>query len=227
MAALALAAAALLSADVRRDRRVWMAGAIGLVGLALSFGPALPGYAWLQSHVPLFEGLRAAARWGLLPLTAVAILAGFAVAAWERRARSRTYRPAAALALLAVLTLEALRAPMTFAGAPLVPALTTCSARKPQVVLVELPLFAGTSVSENARYMVHSTRHFRPLVNGYSGFEPDAFRQRADRWRRFPEADVLQRDAAARRHPRRRAPTGPRRFTGAGRGRQPGAGAGG
>jgi hypothetical protein len=192
VAALGLAAAALLSADVRRDRRVWMAGAIGLVGLAFSFGPALPGYAWLQSHVPLFEGLRAAARWGLLSLTSVAILAGFAVRAWERRARSWTYRPAAALALLAVLTLEALRAPMTFAGAPQIPALYDLLRQDTQVVLVELPLFAGSSVSENARYLVHSTRHFRPLVNGYSGFEPDAFRQRANRWRRFPEADVLQ-----------------------------------
>jgi len=40
--------------------------------------------------------------------------------------------------------------------------------------------------------MVHSTRHFRPLVNGYSGFETEAFRQRAGRWRRFPEPPVLQ-----------------------------------
>jgi hypothetical protein len=169
-----------------------MAAAIGHVGLALSFGPALPGYAWLQSHVPLFEGLRAAARWGLLPLTAVAILAGFGVSAWERRARGWTYRPAAALALLAVLTLEALRAPMTFAGVPRIPALYDLLRREPHAVLVELPLFSGIAVSENARYLVHSTRHFRPLVNGYSGFEPDAFRQRADRWRRFPAADVLQ-----------------------------------
>jgi hypothetical protein len=192
VAAMGLAAAALLSAAGRRDPRVRMAAAIGLVGLALSFGPALPGYAWLQSHVPLFEGLRAAARWGLLPLTAVAILAGFGVSAWERRARGWTYRPAAALALLAVLTLEALRAPMTFAGVPRIPALYDLLRREPHAVLVELPLFSGIAVSENARYLVHSTRHFRPLVNGYSGFEPDAFRQRADRWRRFPAADVLQ-----------------------------------
>jgi hypothetical protein len=187
-----LAIAALLSANAWRDRRVRMVAAIGIVGLALSFGPALPGYSWLHSHAPLFEGLRAAARWGLLPLTAVAILAGFGVSAWERRTRGWTYWPAAAVAVLAVVTMEALRAPMTFAGVPKIPAFYDSLREEPGVVLVEFPLFGGPSVSENARYMVHSTRHFRPLVNGYSGFETEAFRQRADRWRRFPEPAVLQ-----------------------------------
>ena len=192
VAAMVLAIAALVEARAWRDRRVRMMAAMGIVGLALSFGPALPGYSWLQGHVPLFEGLRAAARWGLLPLTAVAILAGFGVSAWERRARGWTNWPAAAVALLAVVTLEALRAPMTFAGVPKIPAFYDALRAEPGVVLVEFPLFAGPSVSENARYMVHSTRHFRPLVNGYSGFETEAFRQRAGRWRRFPEPPVLQ-----------------------------------
>lgn len=192
VAALVLAGAGVLSSRARGDRRVRMVLAIGIVGLALSFGPALPGYSWLQRHVPLFEGLRAAARWGLLPLTAVAILAGFGVSAWECRARGWAYWPAAAVALLALVTLEALRAPLTFAGVPTIPALYDQLRAEPGVILVELPLFSGPSVSENARYMVHSTRHFRPLVNGYSGFETEAFRQRADRWRRFPEPSVLQ-----------------------------------
>jgi hypothetical protein len=165
--------------------------AIGTVGLALSFGPALPGYGWLHAHVPLFEGLRAAARWGLLPLTAVAVLAGFAVADWERRWGRTTYWTAASLLLLAAPTIEALRAPMAYAGVPQVPALYDELRRDPAAVLVEFPLFAGPSVSENARYLLNSTRHFRRLVNGYSGFEPEAFRQRAERWRAFPAPEVL------------------------------------
>jgi hypothetical protein len=68
-------------------------------------------------------------------------------------------------------------------------------AREPGVV-AEIPLFAGPSVSENARYMLTATRHFRPLVNGYSGFETDGFRQRAERWRAFPEPEVLDEMAA-------------------------------
>ena len=188
---LILTSATLMSSDARRDRRVRMAVAIGAVGLALSFGPGLPGYAWLHRHVPLFEGLRAAARWGLLFLTAVAILAAFAVREWERRWRDWSYWPAAAALLLGLVTLEALRAPLAFVGVPHVPALYDELRRQDDAVIVELPLFAGASVSENARYMVHSTRHFRPMVNGYSGFETETFRRRAERWRRFPEPDVL------------------------------------
>jgi hypothetical protein len=188
---LALAGAALCSTELWRDRRIRMAAAIGLVGLALSFGPALPGYAWLHRHIPLFEGMRAAARWGILLLTAVAILAGFAVGVLERRARGWTYWPAAAIALLALITLETLRAPLAFAGVPRIPPLYDNLQKATGAVVVEVPLFSGLSVSENARYMLNSTRHFRPLVNGYSGFETAAFRQRAERWRRFPAADVL------------------------------------
>jgi hypothetical protein len=40
--------------------------------------------------------------------------------------------------------------------------------------------------------MVASTRHFRPLVNGYSGFESAGFRDRAARWRAFPAPEVLE-----------------------------------
>jgi len=58
-------------------------------------------------------------------------------------------------------------------------------------VVAEFPMYAGSRVSENARYLVAATRHFRPLVNGYSGFEPEAFRERAARWRGFPSDAVL------------------------------------
>lgn len=193
---LMLAGSTLWSPELRRDPRVRMVVAVGVGGLALSFGTALPGYAWIHQHVPLFEGLRAAARWGLLFLTAVAVLAGFAVGRLERRWRGRTYWPAAATLLLALITLEALRAPLAFVGVPSVPAFYADLAKEPDAVVVELPLFFGPSVSENARYLLHGTRHFRPMVNGYSGFEPEAFRQRAARWRAFPEPAVLEEMAA-------------------------------
>jgi hypothetical protein len=190
VAALVLALAALAHADLRRDPRVRMMLAIGVTGLALSFGPALPGYAWLHEHVPLFEGLRGVARWGLLPLISIAVLAGFTAAAWERRWNRHTYWAAAALLILAVPTIEALRAPMSFAGVPQIPPLYARLAAEADVV-VELPMYGGASVSENAAYLVHATRHFRPLVNGYSGFETAAFRERAERWRAFPAPHVL------------------------------------
>jgi hypothetical protein len=187
----ALAVSGLGHREVRRNPRVRMMVAIAIVGVALSFGPALPGYTWLHAHVPLLQGIRAAARWGFLMLTAVAMLAGFTVAAWQRHRGTSAYWPAGAMAIVGVVTLEALRAPMGFTSVVPVPAIYAQLHARAGAVLVELPLYAGASVSENARYLVAATRHFRPLVNGYSGFETEAFRQRASRWRAFPDAAVL------------------------------------
>ena len=91
-----LAVAGLAHREVRQNPRVRMMVAIAIVGVALSFGPALPGYTWLHAHVPLLQGIRAAARWGFLMLTAVAMLAGFTVAAWQRARGTSAYWPAVA-----------------------------------------------------------------------------------------------------------------------------------
>ena len=186
-----LAVAGLGNREALQNPRVRMLVAVAIVGVALSFGPALPGYTWLHAHVPLLQGIRAAARWGFLMLTAVAMLAGFAVAAWQRARGTSVYWPAVALGIASVVTLEALRAPMGFTTVVPVPAIYSQLRDRPGAVLVELPLYAGPSVSENARYLVAATRHFRPLVNGYSGFETVGFRERANRWRAFPDAAVL------------------------------------
>ena len=71
----------------------------GAAGFALSFGPALPGYAPLYRWLPLLPGVvRGAARFGFLALVAVAVLAGFGVAALRARyglglARADRFRP--------------------------------------------------------------------------------------------------------------------------------------
>ena len=59
--------------------------AIGVIGVALSFGTSLPGYALLHEHLPLLSGLRNVARWGWLPLAPIAILAGFGASILESR----------------------------------------------------------------------------------------------------------------------------------------------
>jgi hypothetical protein len=189
--AMLLALVGVMDAGARKDPRVRMTAAIGIVGVALSFGPTLPGYGWLHEHVPLLQGIRNASRWGVLFLVAVAILAGYGVAAAERRAGRSPYRLAAALAVLGLVTLEALRAPMGFAPVTPVPAIYDRLRAAGDAVVVEFPLYAGPRVSENARYLVAATRHFRPLVNGYSGFDTEAFRERADRWRQFPADEVI------------------------------------
>ena len=109
LTALGLAAVAMLSRRMTRDPRVRMAIAIGAIGLALSFGTALPGYAFLHEHLPLLSGLRNVARWGWLPLAAIAILAGFGASILEKRAWRH-----APIVLGLLVTVEAIRTPVGF-----------------------------------------------------------------------------------------------------------------
>jgi hypothetical protein len=171
-----------------RDQRARMALAFGLGGFALSFGASLPGYAWLQEYVPLFQGIRAAARWGLLFLIAVAVLSGFAVAVLEARWRTRWWWPAFAIAMVLLVTLEALRAPLAMRHYEGVPPVHQRLADLDINALVVFPLYGGNQFNLNAEYLLHQTAHWKPMLNAYSSFAPPLFYDLAERLQAFPNA---------------------------------------
>jgi hypothetical protein len=166
-----------------------MAVAIGVLGIAFSFGTTLPGYAWLHEHVPLLAGLRNAARWGWLALAAIAVLAGFGVAVIERAAGARRLAMAISLALL--VTIEAIRVPVGFTPFQGIPRIYDRLAQEHHVVLAEFPFYSGSSVSDNGPYVLANTRYFQPLLNGYSGFQSQAFEERGRRLREFPGENAM------------------------------------
>ena len=185
--ALLLACAGVLAAPGWRDARIRMAAAIGLAGVALSFGPALPGYAALYRWLPILQGVRGAARFGFLALVAVAVLAGFGVAALGARLAGRRWWPAAVAAMMIAVNAEALRAPLVFrpfSGIPRVyQSLRDSSVR----AVAEFPFATPATISRNAPYVLNSTAYFKPLVNGYSGFVPPRYTAIADALRGFPD----------------------------------------
>ena len=185
--AVLLAGVGLVAAPGWRDGRVRMAAAIGLAGAALSFGPALPGYAALHRWLPLLQGVRGAARFGFLALVAVAVLAGFGVAAIGARARSRRWWPAFAAALLLLVNAEALRAPIAFRPFAGIPRIYQ-SLRDPSVrAVAEFPFATPATIARNAPYVLSSTAYWKPLVNGYSGFVPRSYADTAEALRAFPD----------------------------------------
>ena len=184
--ALALVVVALQSVRTRRDPRVRMTIAFGLLGFAFSFGAATPGYAWLHTHVPLLGALRAAARWGWLALTAVAILAGYAVARLEERWGRAAAWPAIVVILGTLVTVEAARTPVEFTRFEGIPPIYDRLAAEPRVVLAEFPFYWGPSFNRNGPYMVYNTRYLQPLVNGYSSFQSRAYEARGQRLQDFP-----------------------------------------
>jgi len=95
VAGLVLASVAIARGDAFRDPRARMCLAVGLAGVALSFGPKLPGYAALYNVIPVLRAIRATARFGYLATLSVAALAGFGVVdcvALRRRAPGRGWR---------------------------------------------------------------------------------------------------------------------------------------
>jgi hypothetical protein len=187
--ALALAGIAIFTSRIRRDPRVRMAIAIGAVGIAFSFGTSLPGYSLLHGLLPLLSGLRNVARWGWLLLAAIAILAGYGVAAIERM----RWRPwgAIAAAIAALITVEAIRTPVGYTRFNGIPPFYDRFANDPNLVLAEFPFYSGASVSLNGPYVLANTRYFKPLLNGYSSFHPASFEARGRALNSFPSEPAL------------------------------------
>lgn len=193
--ALLLAGTAVWAAVRRRTHRsrVVMLAAVGLAGFVLSLGVQTPVYGWLFAVFPPMHGMRAAARFGALFLLAVALLAGLGLAALRQRAGAGGRGPlAAAVLALGLVNLEALQAPFEYRWFEGIPRVYDLLAREPgPVVLAETPFYPAAAAFENAEYVLNSTAHWRPLMNGYSGYVPASYRAVAMTFWYFPEERAI------------------------------------
>jgi hypothetical protein len=166
-------AARVKPAGVSRDDG-WFYASVAVIALWSSFGPAAGLYAWLYKAVPVFSWLRAPSRLGLLVALALAVLGGCAVKALLGRVR----RPAAAAAALVALAMaDVCVVPLFMVEArPVAPAYE--SLRKwPYGPVAEFPFFyLRMDFPRHSEYMLASTAHWRPLINGYSDYIPPEFR---------------------------------------------------
>jgi hypothetical protein len=171
-------------------RRVAMLLAVAAAGAVLSLGLRTPVYGWLYSVFPPMRGLRAAARFGNLFLFGMSALAGLGLAALRARWRSSPAQSrlvlAFTVALIAIANVEALRAPFLYRRFTGIPRLYTLLRSEPNVVLAEVPFYPRQAVFENAEYVLNSTVHWRPLMNGYSGYTPATYNAVADVFWYFP-----------------------------------------
>lgn len=187
--ALTLAVAGVTVLGGWRRRHVQIALGLAIVGVVLSFGPATPVYRVFYAAVPFASGVRAASRFGVLWLTGVSVLAAFGVAAIGRR----WPRAALATGLVACVGVnaEAFRGPVPFVPATPISPIYARLAQLPPGIVAEMPFWWDPiDVAKNADYMLGSTVHWKPLLNGYSGFTPASYRQRADVLWYFPFRDA-------------------------------------
>jgi hypothetical protein len=184
-------------------RSLWGFGLVAaFAAFVLSLGPVIRTqgefltdrgpYVFLYSYVPGFDGLRVPARYGMLVMLFLAILAGLGAAAIERRWRRGGI---AALVLGLCVLVEASAAPILVNGMgpeadyvtppaqlshvpPVFPFIKTLPRDS---VIAEFPFGQWTF---ELRYMYYSTHHWRPLINGYSGTFPLGYKLMTEALRR-------------------------------------------
>jgi hypothetical protein len=192
--AIAYAARPIRASDdqaLARDRALMLV-AIAVTGFVLSLGTNTPVYSWLFHVFPPLQGLRAASRFGNLFLLAVALLAGLGLSLL--RQRGHWFRSSlAGVALVVAVNAESLRAPLHYTRFAGIPNIYANLADEPgRVVLVEIPFYPIRVVFENATYVLNSTAHWRPIMNGYSGYTPDRYRLYADAFAPFPSPGAIE-----------------------------------
>ena len=188
--AIALTAVALATGLAVRDRRARMALAFGAAGVALSFGPSLPGYATLYRWLLPLQGVRNVARFGYLATVATAILAGYGLVTIRRHWRDARAWPALVAVLVALVTSDSIAAPIDYVPAAAVPRLEA-RLRNTNAVVAYIPFFAPGRIFHNADYLLESTANWRPMINGYSGIMPASYEVHARAIATFPSADAI------------------------------------
>jgi len=169
------------------NARARTALAFGLAGLALSFGPALPGYAALYELFAPLQGIRNAARFGYLAIVGLAILAGFGLAAVRSRWRERRWLPLVSASVIAFANLDALAAPIGYSPPSSIAAIET-SLQNTNAIVVHVPFYPPDRLFRNAPYLLETTANWRPMLNGYSGFVPDSYTEHARLLANFPDS---------------------------------------
>ncbi len=158
-------------------------------------GPYLLFYKFL----PGFQGLRAAGRFVVIMMLAVAVLAGWAVARLKSRIKVRALRYGL-VGLIGVLVLaDYAQRPITLARVPLgdqiSPIYESVKALPESAVLIELPMPLLSWVKEDWRNvlpMVYAMKHGKRIANGYSGYYPPGYTVVRDAMEGFPAPRALR-----------------------------------
>lgn len=174
----------------RSDQRSVVVTATVLVGLGvwLSLGPSGPFglFTALAEHVFAFEAIRAPARFGVIAMMGLCLLAAVGMSRVMRRQVSM----AVPLVVIALMLAEYANAPLAFVEAP--PTDTPVGrwlrdAPEPGAVLY-WPVSMGR---ENTPYMIEALQHGRPIVNGYSGRRPPGYTRIIDALSTLPSVEGL------------------------------------
>ena len=116
----------------------------------------------------------------------LAVLAGSGVVGLGRRWRNQRTWSIVAVTLCLLVNLEALRAPFIYRTFTEIPRIYGELAAVPDAVIAEMPFSPRRMEAPMAMMMLNSTKHWRPILNGYSGFQPQSYRDTFEAVKDFP-----------------------------------------
>ncbi len=175
-----------------RDRRrelLLIYGGLTVLAFWASFGPKAMLYSALYNLVPMFAWLRAPARFGLIVGFGLSVLAGIAIASLLRRVS----RPGLVTTALVIVAAGELAVPLNMPEAPPVEPVYLTLATLPRGAVIEMPFFyPQVGLFQHTKYMLASTAHWMPLVNGYSDYIPPDFYEHVMMLAPFPSRDAFK-----------------------------------
>jgi hypothetical protein len=204
LSALALFSIRRLDAAQKRSVAVYVSLAACAVLVALGpeirlFGTTLlPGPFAALREFEVFRMIRVPARASVFVALGLAMLAAFGL--------DRITRPGWRVALVILALLEAAVVPLNVvaadrclrAGDPTPPIYAWLAAQPGAGPIIELPMLANDGLFQRPRfddsvYLLHSTTHWKPLVNGYAGTEPPEYLVTREMMKDFPSAQSIAR----------------------------------
>jgi len=202
---------ALVRAGRRPSREALALALLAAAAAAVALGPEVrffghdlgPGPFALARLLPLFRMIRVPSRAGAFIAIALAMLAAKAWTRWRDRPGRLLLVGAAALAETVIVPIPMPGwAQVVDSRRPPPPVYAWLAARPGEPVVAELPMegiegIVARSGFHESIYLVYSTLHWKPLVNGYAGIEPRPYLELRAAVRHFPSEAAL--DALRRR----------------------------
>ena len=169
-----------------------------IVALELTFGFNAHVYKILYDWVLPFRGLRVPARAYVLVLLGVAVIAGVGfsrlIASLRRVTRApRVWGAAIPAIVLAVVVAEYFTMPRLRDVDRDVPIWYSWLKQQDDAVIFEWPVTVPWRLYDmvDLNYMARSTLHWRPMLNGYSGYYPQSYLRLLVDMRSFPDTKSL------------------------------------
>ena len=169
-------------------------GSLGALAVWASLGPNAGLYSVLYKLLPMFSLLRAPSRIAIVIVLCLAVPAAFVIRRLLDAVPARRRLAAGVLVVLAAIGDLSTRMPWERAIQE--PLGYDVLAKQPRGALAEFPFYAGATASHfHTQYMLFSTSHWMPMINGYSDHTPPNFRHNSAILETFPSQesfDVLR-----------------------------------